>query len=65
MTDNWKIVISSCRRDMAGKVQFVLKGFGKRLNYDSLGSAVKFMPIALACFPEVSPNHEFVSLKQI
>lgn len=38
VTDNWKIVISSSRRDIACKVQFVLKGFGKRLNYDLMGS---------------------------
>lgn len=38
VTDNWKILISYSRQDIACKVQFVLKGFGKRLNYDLMGS---------------------------
>lgn len=37
VTDNWTIVTSS-RWDTACKVQFAHKGFGKRLNYDFMGS---------------------------
>lgn len=42
ITDKWKIVITSSGQDIACKVQFVLKGFGKRLNHDLVGPACEF-----------------------